>query len=244
MTSGDRQVTWVLESDAFPGRQALLEAAIQRAGHRLVQWSDEWWIDGNWPRLGDSAVIFQGSLGNAARIRKELPWRPGAYCDIQSFSCSSWYARAQEWLAHKTWRIVPANVLVADTAAALGPMAEMASVFVRPDSAVLRSRRQPRPDHACRSGPRLLLRRCCYSGGGRAREDDGQGVAIRGRGPACGGRIRLFALDPFCACRRSWRSGLGVCRRRCRETGAARTSLRARRVRSRRSAPPAGTESF
>jgi hypothetical protein len=134
MPSADRQVTWVLESDAFPGRHALLEAAIQRAGHRIVRWSDEWWLNDDWPRLGDGAVIFQGSLGNAGRIRKELSWRPGAFCDIEPFSCSSWYPRAQEWLVHERWSIVPANILVADTAAALGPMAEMASVFVRPDS--------------------------------------------------------------------------------------------------------------
>jgi hypothetical protein len=134
MTAAQRQVTWVLESDAFVGRHELLKAALGRAGHRVVQWSDEWWMDGGWPRLSDGAVVFHGSLGNAARIRTELPWRPGAFCDINAFHCSTWYPRAKEWLANETWRMLPANVLVTDPAAALGPMAGMASVFVRPDS--------------------------------------------------------------------------------------------------------------
>src|SRR5205814_218133 len=84
------QVTWVLEPNAFPTRDEALSSAIGEAGHHLVAWDDEWWASGRWPKLGDAPVMFHGSLGNAARIRDALGWRPGSFCNVRAFSCSTW----------------------------------------------------------------------------------------------------------------------------------------------------------
>jgi hypothetical protein len=127
-------VTWVLESAAFPDRQQPLIAALETAGHRVIQWDDGWWISGGWPKLSDAPVVFQGSLGNAARIRGGLPWRPGAFCDVRAFNCSTWYPQASEWLVHRQWRILPAHVLAEDPAAAVRRVGDPRSVFIRPDS--------------------------------------------------------------------------------------------------------------
>jgi hypothetical protein len=127
-------VTWALEAEVFPDSQEAMKAAVLSAGHQVVLWSDEWWMTGRWPRLSDRRVIFHGSLGNADRIRTDLPWTPGAYCGTAAFHCSAWYPRAEPWLLHRTWRTLPAATLVADPAGALAPLGNPGAVFVRPDS--------------------------------------------------------------------------------------------------------------
>jgi hypothetical protein len=133
MTSAS-QTTWVLESSAFPGGHATLIPALAAACQRVVQWNDEWWMSGKWPRLADQAVVFQGSLGNAARVRSGLSWRPGAFCDVHAFACSTWYPLAGEWLVHRQWRVMPAHVVAEDPAAAVRRLGDLDSVFIRPDS--------------------------------------------------------------------------------------------------------------
>jgi hypothetical protein len=132
--NSESQVTWVLESAAFPDRHAALIAALETAGHKIVQWDDGWWASGRWPRLADGPVVFHGSLENAARIRAGLPWRPGAFCDVRTFTCSTWYPRASEWLVHRQWRAIPAYLLAEDPRAAVRRVGDLDAVFVRPDS--------------------------------------------------------------------------------------------------------------
>src|SRR5687767_15151619 len=100
MPGGSDRVTWVLETEAFPHTDAALERAAIEAGERVIRWDDAWWSTEEWPKLTDTTVIFHGSLGNAERIRAKLPWRPGAYCAVDSFRCSAWYPRAANWLLH------------------------------------------------------------------------------------------------------------------------------------------------
>jgi hypothetical protein len=127
-------LTWVVESAAFASGDEPLRSAAARAGHAVVEWDDAWWADGGWPRLAGRPVVFHGSLGNAARVRAELPWRPGAFCDVEAFRCSAWYERARRWLVHERWLVLPADVLAADPRGALAPLGSPDAVFVRPDS--------------------------------------------------------------------------------------------------------------
>ena len=127
-------ITWVLESQVFPATHSPLREAITRAGHRIVDWQDDWWAEGNWPGLADSSVVFHGSLENAARIRQTLPWQPGSFCDVAAFHCSSWYQGAQKWLLHCQWQALPAKELVDDSRRVLDAFGNPAAVFVRPDS--------------------------------------------------------------------------------------------------------------
>lgn len=108
--------------------------AIRAAGDRLLAWDDMWWSTGAWPRLDGQAVVARASLGNAARIAAELPWRPGAFCATAAFHCSRWYPAARPWLLQRDAVILPASRLVADPAAALAGLGAPERVFVRPDS--------------------------------------------------------------------------------------------------------------
>lgn len=132
--AGQHPLTWVLEVDAFASRDEALESSARQAGHQVVHWSDEWWNTRDWPSLAERPVLFHGSLGNAARIRSEIAWQPGAFCDVAAFHCSAWYPRAREWLANDRWQILPANQLVSGVSAVLAELEAADRLFVRPDS--------------------------------------------------------------------------------------------------------------
>ncbi len=117
---------WVVESNVFASGFDLT-AAARAAGHQVTVWDDDWWSSARWPSWTSGGVVFHGSLGNAARIASDLPWRPGSFCDVAAFRCSSWYPRAQSWLLNADWHVMPADRLVASP-----PPIER--LFVRPDS--------------------------------------------------------------------------------------------------------------
>lgn len=124
---------WVLESEVFPKSHAELRKAIAASGHQIIDWHDEWWST-EWPRLGDSAVVFHGSFGNAARIQSTISWQPGAYCDVSRFHCTAWYPHAREWLLNRDWRVLRLCDLVDNPNQVLAELGQLDSVFIRPDS--------------------------------------------------------------------------------------------------------------
>lgn len=127
-------VTWVLEAGAFPKSHQAMNDAVLAAGHQVCLWKDDWWLNGRWPQLSGSAVVFHGCLGNAARIREKISWRPGAYCNVAAFHCSAWYPAARKWLLHRQWKMLPASQLVADPSSQLQEIGAGETVFIRPDS--------------------------------------------------------------------------------------------------------------
>lgn len=126
-------VVWVLEREMFPRSHAVMCAAVRGAGCELREWRDDWRESGG-PALAEGAVVFHGSLGNAAAIRGRFPWRPGAYCDTPAFHCSAWYSQAREFLLHDQWRILPANELVATARSVADALDAGEELFVRPGS--------------------------------------------------------------------------------------------------------------
>lgn len=124
-------VTWVLEREVFADSDQQLADAVIASGGTLIDWRDDWWWDGFLPVL-DGPVVFHGSLANADRIARELPWTPGAICATDRFACSAW------------WPLVPNDLVAAEhlftTAAELAetgaPPAFGQRVFVRPDGAL------------------------------------------------------------------------------------------------------------
>ncbi len=128
------KTTWVLEPQVFgPGYEAMSNA-VREAGHGLVLWDDLWWETGDWPRLSDYSVIFHGSLGNAARVHSDLPWRPGAFCQTRAFYCTAWYPGASQWILNTPWRATTVRELVESTLEVVSCIGSPDSVFVRPDS--------------------------------------------------------------------------------------------------------------
>ncbi|MEZ6036772.1 MAG: ATP-grasp domain-containing protein [Planctomycetota bacterium] len=127
------QVTWVLENGVFASGDASLRSALAAAGDRVVDWQDDWWSTGRWPRL-EGPVIVRAALGNADRIARELPWRPGAFCDTAAFCCSRWYDAAAPWLLNRRFVMATARALTDAPSDVLAPIGTPERVFVRPDS--------------------------------------------------------------------------------------------------------------
>ncbi len=127
-------VLWVLEPGVFASGDDEMERAVKAAGHEIIHWNDDWWQSGQWPVVADDPVVFQGSLANAHRVRAELPWRPGSYCDTSAFLCSTWYSHVADWLLHEEWVLTHADALADNPRAVLGSLASASHVFIRPDS--------------------------------------------------------------------------------------------------------------
>ncbi|MCP4599590.1 MAG: ATP-grasp domain-containing protein [Proteobacteria bacterium] len=125
---------WVLEENVYHDNDSRLAKAARSNGHTVIAWNDDWWTSSGCPDLSGGPVVFHGSLGNAARIAKELPWNPGAYCDVAAFECTSWYERASKWLVHDKWVAVKAQQFVADPKKTLDEIESKGNFFVRPNS--------------------------------------------------------------------------------------------------------------
>lgn len=128
-------VNWVVEEGVFgeESNRAFREAA-RSEGHGYTAWDDEWWSNGKWDMFSrDSPVVFRGSLANAATVRREIPWRPGAYCNLDAFSCSAYYPGAAQWILNRQWQVMPAKVLLQGRPPLAGTD-ENPMLFVRPDS--------------------------------------------------------------------------------------------------------------
>jgi hypothetical protein len=127
---GHRVTTWVLEQAVFPDFDDALAGAVLDHGGQVVAWNDDWWFDGRWPRLATEAVVFHGSLANAARVLRELPWTPGGFCSTARFRCSAWWPELAHRLVSESFVVTTVMDLVLK-----GPPPEFGDqVFVRPDS--------------------------------------------------------------------------------------------------------------
>ena len=127
-------VNWVLESDMFPTSHGPLRDAIRRAGHTIIDWSDDWLIDGAPVRLSSQPTIFHGSLGNAAHVYENFDWKPGSFCDARKFCCSYWYKHYQPWLIHEKYAFTTVANLIENTAEIASSIDSPHAIFVRPDS--------------------------------------------------------------------------------------------------------------
>lgn len=129
-------ITWILEQEIFVDGHSGLRSAAHAANHDVIEWNDDWWSTGNFPKISSGGVLFHGSLGNAARITSELDWEPGALCDVEAFKCSTWYPGSSDSLLNSEWRVLPAREFVSDAGRVFAEMGGADTVFVRPDSAL------------------------------------------------------------------------------------------------------------
>lgn len=109
-------------------------AAAVAAGHNVIFWEDDWLNDRDIYFKFLQPVIFRGSLGNAAHLKKGgLMRAPGAICDVSRFRCSAYYPGAAEFLLNQQWEVMPASVLLARK---FHPdeLRDAPGIFVRPDS--------------------------------------------------------------------------------------------------------------
>jgi ATP-grasp domain-containing protein len=126
--------SWVIEKNVYHDNDSRLADAARSAGHTVVVWNDDWWLTSGWPDLSSGPAVFHGSLENAARIARELSWKPGAYCDVDAFECTSWYQAASQWLINDKWIAVEAQRFVEHPTEILNKIEGEGDFFVRPNS--------------------------------------------------------------------------------------------------------------
>ncbi len=127
-------IKWILERDMFHDKHERLATAIEKNGQEVISWNDDWWETSNLDSYNDEKVIFHGCLENAARICSETKWKPGAYCDVEAFNCSSWYSNAKKWLVNSEWVLTTVNDLVENPQEILQQIGVKDQFFVRPNS--------------------------------------------------------------------------------------------------------------
>lgn len=125
---------WLLELDMFPERAPLLAAAARRAGHRVTPWNDDWWGNGRFAAVTGEPMLLHGSLGNASKIKQLGRWRPGAFCDVDAFQCSTWYPAATRWLLNRRTVFTTVAEACADPAKVFAEFGGAGRLFLRPDS--------------------------------------------------------------------------------------------------------------
>ena len=127
-------ITWILEPDVYTECHDKLREALKLRGHKIIDWDDLWWTDGIPKSIPTNPIVFHGSLGNASRINQEMSWIPGSFCTVENFKCSNYFEKAQKWLLHKEWKVLPASQLVANPIAFENESELCEKIFVRPDS--------------------------------------------------------------------------------------------------------------
>lgn len=124
---------WLLE-DMSDGQDTRMLDAAKAAGHQVTSWDDSWWYSGRFPLMIGETCLFHGSLGNAARIKRELRWTPGAYCDTEALSFSAWAPHLTDLLVSHHWRRTTVANLASNPNEVATEIGSPARIFVRPDS--------------------------------------------------------------------------------------------------------------
>lgn len=133
---------WIEDSIAFE-RSDELKQAVRTAGHRFVEWQQEWLTSGLPEYITHEKNLFAHlALADAHDLFQQQPpdWTPGVLCDASAFACTSWYKDFLDVLIHETWHTTTVRNLVEHTTQQLGCILDDVSpethYFVRPNSAL------------------------------------------------------------------------------------------------------------
>lgn len=120
---------WVIEEEVF-GEDALTRRARER-GLEVLGWRDTWWET---PPALSGPTYARGSLGWAARVTREMGWRPGPMCDPDAFACRTWYPQVEDALLTRAHVFTTVEALCRDAARVAEELGAGSKLFVRPDS--------------------------------------------------------------------------------------------------------------
>lgn len=122
-------IHWILESHVLPNLHQNLRDAAEKHGHRVSDWNDDWSF--RWPNFSEQFVLFHGSLGVANEINQNSPWKPGSFCNLAAFHCSTYYPLVESTLIHQSWQATTVEEFTNHPDKFYGDAGEL---FVRPDS--------------------------------------------------------------------------------------------------------------
>ena len=130
--SEENNMKWIIERQAFKDNHELLAQALQENDIDFIDWNADWAFDNRFPKLTNQTVIFHGSLGHAAMIVQKGLWNPGAFCNVEAFTCTAWYEQASKWLFQQNWQVSTVQKFVGSPDVILENIGE--PFFVRPNS--------------------------------------------------------------------------------------------------------------
>ncbi len=133
---------WLLDADIFQEYRDELVAAIQADGHacKLIQapkagysWEEEGCsYRQTFPK--DACVIVHGDIALSVRVNREHRWTPGAYCTIENFACSRYYAEFGQYLLNHDYIMLPFAELDRCKNLLFDALGKNGVLFIRPDS--------------------------------------------------------------------------------------------------------------
>lgn len=125
-------MNWIIEDSSFSNGDILLHA-LKKLGKKYVVWTDEFWTTKEYNSFPKDS-IFHGSLGNAARIKKELYFSPGALCDEERFSYSYIFENYKDFVLTKNVLFTTINELLENNELLNDLTKNTDRFFARPDS--------------------------------------------------------------------------------------------------------------
>ncbi len=135
-------VRWLIDGDMFEHYRDDLVAAIREHGEevKLLQAPSPPY---KWEDVGcsyrdtfpeDACVISHGDIELVTRIHREKRWKPGAFCTVDNFRCSSYLCHFAKYWINADYVMLPFGELSRQRNFLFEKMGENGRIFIRPDS--------------------------------------------------------------------------------------------------------------
>lgn len=135
-------IGWLIDADMFAGYRDELVAAIRDQGHdaKLIQAPNPPF---RWDDVGcsyretfpkDAFVVAHGDIELVTRIQKEQRWTPGAFCNVENYTCSKYACRLGDYWLNRDYTMIPFGDLRRNKEFLFDIFGKNGRIFVRPDS--------------------------------------------------------------------------------------------------------------
>ena len=126
---------WLLQNNIFDDNfdKFITELESQGIEYKTVKYIP--FESGEYNQFPDNdCVVFYGSLNLANQLRKQKPWIPGTYYDLDNFKCSVYYNYFGKYLVNDFYMFMPLKEMIRlknhhDFCYSFG-----STIFIRPDS--------------------------------------------------------------------------------------------------------------
>ncbi|WP_425398358.1 ATP-grasp domain-containing protein [Aeoliella sp.] len=135
-------VHWLIDAELFGHYRDDLVEAIREVGDevQLVQAPSPPY---RWDDVGcsyretfpeDACVVSHGDIELVTRIHREQRWKPGAFCTVENFRCSSYLCHFGKYWVNADYMMLPFGELTRQRRFLFEKMGTEGRLFIRPDS--------------------------------------------------------------------------------------------------------------
>lgn len=132
------KVNWFVETDILEESFNELKKQCELQGHgfKCASGLESMWNQQPYTHLfkPDDCVVYRGSLEFGAQVKRETPWVPGVYCDMDKYDCTYYYPRfKKEFLFNRHYIMVPYGDLMQREEELYELMGNLDCIFIRPN---------------------------------------------------------------------------------------------------------------